>query len=174
MEGSGRRLGAAEILILVGASAFVLVLGVSAFWEPDIRWLHFFQAWMYLATIALSIRGSRWGYLAGISAAGLWNFANIFATTFFFSGMEQLFQWVRTGHMARPDILIAVPAWCSNFLVVTGCLWAYLRCREKPLSDIWRFAVAFALTTGFFILDMAVFQPRYLRIFRRLLHLHLP
>jgi hypothetical protein len=25
----------------------MLVLGISAFWGADIRWLHFFQAWMY-------------------------------------------------------------------------------------------------------------------------------
>lgn len=75
-----------ECLILIGGCFFIFVLGISAFWEPDIRWLHFFQAWMYVATIVLSFRQSRWGHFIGISAAGLWNYANIFATTFFFNG----------------------------------------------------------------------------------------
>jgi hypothetical protein len=60
MRSSYWQLGAPEGVILLGASIFVLVLGVSAFWEPDIRSLHFFQSWMYLATISLSLRGNRW------------------------------------------------------------------------------------------------------------------
>ena len=168
------RLGAPEWLILVGASLFIAVLALSAFWEADIRWLHFFQAWMYVATIALSLRGNRWGYFIGISAAGLWDYANLVATTFFFNGLQQLSQWLHTGHLARPDLLIAVPAWFSNFLVVAGCLWGYSRLPQKTLADVARFLVAFALTTGFFAADMAIFQPRYLGLFPRMLHPHLP
>lgn len=165
---------APERLILVGGCAFILVLGLSAFWEPDIRWLHFFQAWMYIATIVLAFRGNRWGHFIGISAAGLWNYTNIVATTFFFNGLQQLSQWARTGHLQRPDLLIAVLAWFSNLLVIVGCLWAYSRFPAKSLRDAGRFAVAFALATGFFALDMALFQPRYLGLFPRMVHPHLP
>jgi hypothetical protein len=69
---------------------------------------------------------------------------------------------------------IAVPAWFSNFFVVLGCLWAYFRLPGRSLRDAVRFLVAFALTTGFFALDMALFQPRYLGLFPRMLHPHLP
>jgi hypothetical protein len=62
---------APDWLILVGGCLFILVLGVSAFWEPDIRWLHFFQSWMYIATIVLGVSRNRWGYFIRISAAGL-------------------------------------------------------------------------------------------------------
>src|SRR5689334_5989932 len=165
---------APEWFILVGGCFFILVLGVSAFWEADIRWLHFFQAWMYIATIALILRRSRWGYFIGISAAGLWDYANIVATTFFFNGLQQLSQWVHTGHLQRPDLLIAVPAWFSNLAVVIGCLWGYSRLSPKPFGDAGRFLLIFALTTGFFALDMFLFQPRYLGLFLRMLHPHLP
>jgi hypothetical protein len=165
---------APELLIVIGGCAFILVLGLSALWEADIRWLHFFQAWMYIAAIGLALRGNRWGYFIGISASGLWDYANLFATTFFFNGLQHLSEWVRTGHLTRPDLLIAVPAWFSNLLVVAGCLWAYARSPAKSLADSGRFAVAFLLTTGFFALDMAVFQPRYLGIFPAMLHPHLP
>ena len=168
------QLGAPEGVILFGAGIFILVLGLSAFWEPDIRWLHFFQSWMYLATIALSLRGNRWGYFIGISAAGLWDYINIFATTFFYNGIQQLNQWFHNGHLARPDLLIAVPAWFSNLLVVIGCLWAYARRSDKNPRDAAKLVLSFALTTGFFALAMALFQPRYLGIFPRLLHPHLP
>jgi len=168
------RVGAPEALTLSGASVFIVVLAVSAVWEADIRWLHFFQAWMYIATIALTLRGNRWGYFIGISAAGLWDYANLVATTFFFNGLQQLSQWIRTGHVARPDVLIAVPAWFSNLLVIVGCVWAYSRLQERSLGDAVRLVITFAITTGFLALDMALFQPRYLAIFPRLLHPRLP
>lgn len=174
MVSGEQKFGAPGWLILVGAIAFVLVLGISAYWEPSIRALHFFQAWMYIATMVLGFRHNRWGYFIGVSAAGFWNYINLFVVSFFFNGLEQLGLWVRTGRLARPDLLIAVPAWFSNLLVICGCLWAYLRLREKRVRDTWKLVVAFALTTGFFALDMALFQARYLGIFARLLHPHLP
>jgi hypothetical protein len=165
--------GTPEWLILIGGFVFILVLAFSAYWEADIRWLHFFQAWMYVATIVLSLRRSRWGYFIGFSAAGVWDYANIFATTFFFNGLQQLSKWAQTGHLARPDLLISVPAWFSNLAVVVGCLWAYSRQPEKSPVDIGKLLLTFVLTTGFFASDMALFQPRYLALFPRMLHPHL-
>ncbi|HEV2205431.1 MAG TPA: hypothetical protein VGR36_02755 [Candidatus Acidoferrales bacterium] len=167
------RHGVPEWLIVIGGCIFILVLAVSAFWEADIRWLHFFQAWMYVATIVLSLRGSRWGYFIGISAAGLWDYSTLVANTFFANGLQELSRWIRTGHLQRPDLLIAVPAWFANFIVVAGCVWAYSRLRQKSFADAFSLLVAFALATGFFALDMALFQPRYLAMFPRLLHPHI-
>jgi len=174
MESANTRLKAPEWLILIGACVFIFILAVSAFWEADIRWLHFFQAWMYVATIVLGFRGTRWGYFIGISTAGLWDYANIVATTFFFNGVQQLSQWIHTERLERPDLLIAVPAWFSNLFVIIGCLWAYSRLPRKTIGDVGRLVLTFALTTGFFALDMALFQPRYLGLFPRMLHPHLP
>ncbi len=169
-----RSLKAPEWLLVIGGGFFIFVLALSAVWEADIRWLHFFQAWMYLAAMVLGLRQNRWGYFIGISAAGLWDYANVVATTFFFNGLEQLAQWVRTGHLGRPDLLIAVPAWFSNLFVVMGCVWAYARLPKKSFGDAARFVMTFVLTTGFLALDMFIFQPRYLGLFPRMLHPHLP
>jgi len=174
MQTENTHFKAPEWFILVGGCFFILVLAVSAFWEADIRWLHFFQAWMYVATIGLGLRGNRWGYFIGLSAAGLWDYANIFATTFFFDGLQELAQWIHTGRLQRPDLLIAVPAWFSNLFIVLGCLWAYSRLPRKSLGDAGRFLFTFVVTTGFFALDMALFQHRYLGLFPRMLHPHLP
>ncbi len=61
MKKAKLQFGAPEWLILIGGSIFIVVLAVSAIFEADIRWLHFFQAWIYIAAIAVSFRGSRWG-----------------------------------------------------------------------------------------------------------------
>ncbi len=167
-------MGVPEWLILIGASAFIVVLAVSAYWDSSIRWLHFFQAWMYLATIVLSLRGSRWGYFVGISAAAFWDYTSLFVNTFFYNGLQRLQAWIHTGHIERPDILIAVPAWFANLALICGCLWAYARLPEKRSSDVARFLLAFAVTTGFFALDIALVQPRYLGLFPHLLHPRLP
>jgi len=92
VQNANGRLGTPEWLILIGAFLFVVVLGVSAWWESDIRWLHFFQAWMYVAAMVLSLQSNRWGYFIGASAAGLWDYANVFATTFLLNGLEQMSQ----------------------------------------------------------------------------------
>jgi len=129
---------------------------------------------MYLATMVLAAKANRWGYFIGLSAAGLWDYANLVATTFFFNGLQQLSQWARTGHLDRPDLVIAVPAWTGNFLIIVGCVWGYALLPRKSPRDALDFVVTFALTTGFFALDMTVFQPRYLGLFRAMVHPHLP
>ena len=174
MEIRGRSIGAPEFLILIGGMGFLLVLAISAYFEPDIRLLHFFQAWMYVAAIILAFRHSRWGYFIGISTAGFWNYANLFATSFFFNGLEQLAAWARSGHLSRPDLFLSVPAWFSNLMIICGCVWGYRRLSEKRLRDIWNLMGAFILCTGFFALIIALCQPRYLGIFPRLLHPHVP
>jgi hypothetical protein len=158
---------APEWLIVIGSIVFIIILALAAIWEADIRWLHFFQAWLYIATIALSLRKNRWGYFIGIGAAGFWAYAALFVNNFLESGFRHLLQ------LDRPDQIIAVPAWLANVMVVIGCVWAYSRLTTRG-ADLARFVVAVALTMGFFALDMALFQPRYLSLFPRLLHPHWP
>ncbi|HEV3062559.1 MAG TPA: hypothetical protein VGY48_30200 [Vicinamibacterales bacterium] len=165
-----RNIRAVELTIVCGSCGFIVVLAVSAVWQADIRWLHFVQAWMYIATIALALKQNRWGYFIGISAAGLWDLTNLVATSFFRNGLDALAASLRTGHLTRPDQLIAVFAWVSNLVVVAGCLWGYARLRTTASGDVARFVVAFAATTAFFAADMALFQPRYLSLFVRLVH----
>jgi hypothetical protein len=163
-----------QLLILIGSCVFGFVLWLSAYFEPDIRWLHFFQAWMYVAAVVLSIRQSRWAYFIGLSAAGLWDYINLFVTTFFLSGLHWLFAAITTGRFKHVDQIVAVPGWIGNLLVIIGSIWGYTRLAEKRSGDLARLAFAFALTTGFFAAAMAICQPRYLPLFRRLFHPHLP
>ncbi len=174
MQNLKRRWDGPFWLIVTGGIVFMLMLAASAVMEADLRWLHFFQAWMYLAPIVLAARKSKWGYFIGISAAGLWDYVNLFVTTFFVEGLHAVGQWIHTGSLERPDLAIGVLAWTGNLVVVLGCLWGYFRLADRTRTDLARFVVCFAATTGFLALDMALFQPRYLELFPRLLHPHWP
>ena len=158
--------------ITAGATLFVAVLLVAAYWDRDIRWLHFLQGWMYVAAVALSWRRSRWGYFIGFGAAALWNDLTLFVNSFLENGLEQAAMLLHSGHVARPDLFIAVPGWLGNLLVIVGCVWAYARLPRKRWADAGRVLVATAATTAFFALAMYVSQPRYLAQFPRMLHPH--
>ena len=112
-----RVFGGPELFIISGGCLFIFVLGLSAYFEPDIRWLHFFQAWMYVATIALAFRRNRWGYFIGISASGFWDYVNLFVTTFFPNGLHWLAASLVTGQVQHVDQIVAVPAWIGNLLI---------------------------------------------------------
>jgi hypothetical protein len=63
-------------IIWIGAVGFIVILALSAVWDPTIRWLHFFQALMYIAVIALTARGSRWGPVPGGFGRGVLELCN--------------------------------------------------------------------------------------------------
>ena len=165
-----RRIGTA--LAFAGGITFTAVLYFSAYFEPDIRWLHFFQSWMYIAALVLIARRSKWGCFIGATAAFFWDYVNVFVTTFFRNGIDQLHILARTGHVPRPESLISVPAWFGNFALILGALFVYIALPRKQWSDIGGVLLAFAGTSAFFAGAMALVQPRYLPYFRAALHPH--
>ncbi|MGH8362917.1 MAG: hypothetical protein ACRESQ_06160 [Gammaproteobacteria bacterium] len=164
-------------VIVVAAGIFIGILFISAWWDPTIRWLHFFQAWLYIATIILVLRKNPWGYLFGAATAAFWVYVNLFITNFFRAGREQLEILLSQGTLPRPDLSIAVPAVAANLAIVVGGLWAYGRVRiHQPVwQDVGTFVICTGISAGYFAADIAIFQPRYLPLFGRLLapHLHI-
>lgn len=163
-----------SLLIWIGSVVFIAILAISAYWDSDIRWLHFIQAWMYLILLFPKMRISKWGYFVGLSIAGLWDYTSLFVNNFAVSGVLQVISLVQTGQLEHADQLIAVPGWLANLSIIVGSAWGYFRLREKALHDIWQLVLVFVLATAFFAFDMFLFQPRYLSLFPRMLHPHLP
>ena len=81
-----------RVSILIGAGFFIFALILSAVFDPRIRLLHALQALIYVAVIVLTRRDSAWGFGAGTIISALWNYTNIFFTTFIRAGLVQL--WV--------------------------------------------------------------------------------
>ena len=157
--------------IISGAIGFIAILALSAAFDHTIIWLHVFQAFLYLGVIGLILRRSRWAYLLGLSIAGLWNYINLFVTSFFANGMAALKHLIATGQVTHVDQLIAVTAVAFHVLMILGCLIQLLPSR-KPGADLVRLAAAFVTSTAYFVVCIALFQPRYLHILSRVFQPH--
>ena len=158
------RFAAPEWLITGGSAFFILALAVSAAFVPEIRWLHVFQATMYVVAVALSVRQRPWGYFIGASAAGFWNLLALFGSPIFF----ELF-----AH-PRPDLVLQGLAWLANLAVVVGSVHGYRRLATKSPRDAVVFTLAFVVTTGFLIGATALLAPSYLSNLAGILHPHWP
>jgi hypothetical protein len=160
----------AKWIVTAGAIVFILALFLSAYWEPGIRWLHFFQSWMYVAAIGLVWNRGKWGYFVGFGAALFWNYTTLFVNTFLKNGWDQGQILLHSGRLPRPDLFIAVPAWVGNLTVLVGCVVGYLLTSKKTWSDLLRCIFGLVATLAYFALIVAICQPRYLPLFRGALH----
>ena len=139
----------------------MFALWLSAYLDPGIRAVHFFQSWMYMAAVWLSLRRNRWGYFVGLSCAGLWDYITVFVNPFLRNGLHWFFASLETGKLMLLDQIVAVPAWIGNLLVVLGSVWAYSRLPHKARADLARLPLAFALTTAYFAAVIAICQARF-------------
>jgi hypothetical protein len=121
--------------IQAGAVLFIVALGLSVVLDPAVWVLHGLQALIYVAVIVLARRDSAWGFGAGFTVAVLWNSANLFATGFIAAGVDALWTLLRTGHLARPVLVLILVGAAGHFLMILGCLVGFLR--RKPKLRQW-------------------------------------
>ncbi len=157
-------------LIAISCAIFILVLALSAFYEPSIRVLHFFQALIYVAVIVLIFRRSAWGYGAGSLIAAFWNWVNLFHTTFIANGIRELSRALRTGQIQNPDQLIAVLAATAHFILIACCVVGYFRIKPRILGDALKFLAGGLVAIGYFVLIIILFGRQYVPLLRRVFH----
>jgi len=174
--GAGRRTTAhasrattVDILAAACAAAFILVLGISAYWDASIRVLHVFEALPYGLAAALSIRQRKFGYLLGAASGGFWLWMAGTQTSFVRNGFDRLSMLITTGHVDRWDQFIAAPAALSTGGLVVFSLWGYSRLPTKRALDLVHFGIAVALVTVFFAVIFWLFAARYLTLFKGLI-----
>jgi hypothetical protein len=155
--------------VCTGAAFFVAMLILSAVFDPKIRVLHTLQALIYVAVIFLARKDNAWGYGAGVVTAALWNYINVFITTFIANGLKQFSILLGTGHMPRPDQGLSVVAASAHFLLIFACLAGFLRTR--PGSRQWaEFLAGGVLSVAYFCAIIATTGPQYIGILHRLFH----
>jgi len=163
---SSKRAKIIDTLAAVCATAFIVILGIAAYWDRTIRVLHVFESLPYLVAAALCLRRRKFGYMLGAASGAFWLWTAGTLTTFVRNGFERVSMLLRTGHVDRPDIIIAAPAALVTSGLVIFSLWGYARLRNKSWSDLGLFVAATGLVAGFFVAIFAAFAPQYLDMFR--------
>jgi hypothetical protein len=166
--GSLRRGHVIDALAAGCAVAFIVILAIAAYWDRTIRVLHGFESLPYIVAAVLCLRQRKFGYMLGAAGGAFWLWMAGTLTTFVRNGFERVAMLLRTGHVDRPDILMAAPAAVVTGGLVLFSLWGYSRTRNKSWSDLGLFAVATGAVSGFFMAIFAAFAPQYLGMFRHL------
>jgi hypothetical protein len=166
--GSQRPGHAIDALAAGCAVAFIVILGISAYWDRTIRALHVFESLPFIVAALLCLRQHKFGYMLGAASGAFWLWMAGTLTTFVRNGFERVAMLLRTGHVDRPDILIAAPAACVTAGLVVFSLWGYSRARNKTWSDLGLFVAATGAVAGFFVAILAAFAPQYLGMFKHL------
>src|SRR4051794_17092549 len=105
---ASRRPGHAIDSLAAGcAAAFIVVLGMAAYWDRTIRVLHVFESLPFIVAALLCLRRHKFGYILGAASGAFWLWMAGTLTTFVRNGFEHVVILLRTGHVDRPDILIA-------------------------------------------------------------------
>ena len=152
--------------VLIGAGFFIFALILSAVFDPKIRLLHALQAIIYVAVIALTRRDNAFGYGAGAFIATLWNYTNLFVTTFVKAGFNELSILVQTGHLQRPDLIVAVVAAGGHFLMIVACVAGFAR--AQPRARQWgQFLGGGALAVAYFVTIIVTTGPQYIGLLKR-------
>lgn len=152
------------------AGFFTLALVLSAIFDPRIRVLHALQALIYVVVIVLVRRSSPWGYGAGLFIAVIWNYANLFLTSFVEAGWLQVLAFMHTGHLRHPDRLISVLAAGDHFLMIGACFAGFLLLRPKA-RDWLRFLIGGIVAIGYFIAIIYAAGPQSVPLVRRIFRL---
>jgi len=154
-------------LIDASCVTFIVILVVSAVFDPRIRVLHVFEAFIYVAVMVWARQRSAWGYGAGFSFAAFWNWTNFAHTTFIANGMRALEGWIQSGHLQRPDQLIAVPAAAAHFVLIAACIAGYFLIPHRTARDAGKFWASSVLVVAYFVAAVVLTGPQYIPLIKR-------
>lgn len=155
-----------EALAAACAAGFVCILAIAAYWDPTIRVLHTAEAIPYVLAGVLCLRRRTLGYALAVASGLFWLWMGAFLTTFVRNGFERLAILARTGHVDRPDVLIAAPAAVFTAGLALCAAAAYVHHSTKRPRDVAILLGSLGAVAAFFFAIFALFAPRYLSMFR--------
>ena len=148
-----------RVWIPLGAGLFISALAGSALAVPQLRMLHLFQALIYVAVILLARRNHASGFGAGITIAVVWNSLELFVTHLMQAGAGELWTFLLTGQLRRPDTLAVFVGGVGHFVLIIACVEAFRQLR--PGRREWRQLITGSvLVLGYFGLIVATMLPR--------------
>jgi hypothetical protein len=114
----------------IGAATFLVALIVSAVVVPGLRFLHIFQALIYIAVIILAHRNSSWGYGAGFAIGIVWNALNLFITHLMLAGAIAFWSSLRHGHVEQLVPMMVALGGIGHFILIVATLAAAISRRS--------------------------------------------
>ena len=148
----------ASVWIPTGAGLFIIALTVSAVVVPPLRLLHFLQALIYVAVIVLARRNHAGAFGAGVTIATVWNSLQLFISHLMQAGAREFWSLLQTGHVRRPDTMMVALGGVGHFVLIIGCVAAFL---QLPGKRLWgRFVTGGVVVLAYFALIVFVALPR--------------
>ena len=84
-------------------------------------------------------------------------------------GAGQFVVLVTTGHLHRPDLLVALIAAGGHFLMIAACLVGFLRLRPRG-AEWTKFVAGGVIAIGYFVGIIYTTGPQYIGLVRRIFH----
>ncbi len=150
---------AAQLWTYIGSALFLVALLVSAIIVPQLRLLHAFQALIYVAVIVLVRRNSPWGYGAGFAVAIVWNGIGLFVSHLIQTGAIAIWSWLGTGHPDQVVPMMVALGGLGHFILIVAAVFGVMRSKINA-RRWWKFAGGGILSIAYFMLLVAVTQPR--------------
>jgi hypothetical protein len=144
-------------LMTAGAGLFIGALAGSAIVVPQLRLLHVFQALIYVAVVALAPRRAAWACGAGVTIAAVWNSLQLFVTHNAQRGVIALWSFLRSGQARRVDTMMVSFGTLGHFILIAGCLAAFLPGATK--AQWGRFVGGGIIALAYFALIAATLLP---------------
>jgi hypothetical protein len=148
-----------RVWIPIGAGLFLVALAVSAAVVPELRLLHFLQAFIYVAILILARRNSAWGFGAGFTIGVVWNCLETFGPHLMQAGAVMFWSFLRTGQVQHLETMMVPIGGIGHFILIIACLAALLKERMDH-KKWWKFVGGGFLTLAYFALIVAVARPR--------------
>jgi hypothetical protein len=148
-----------RVWIPLGAGLFIVALMGSAVVVPQLRLLHSFQALIYVAVVLLARRDSALGFGAGITIAVTWNSLEWFGPHLIQAGAHELWTFLSTGHIRRPDTLMVFIGGIAHIILIVACLAAF-RLLHPDRKEWWHLLAGGALALAYFAVIVTTMLPR--------------
>jgi hypothetical protein len=158
-DGLVNQSSARRVWIPIGAGIFVVALAVSAVAVPELRLLHFLQAFIYVAVVILARRKSVFALGAGFTIAAAWNCLEFFGPHLMQAGAVMVWSFLHTGQIQHPETMMVPIGGIGHLILILACLTALFH-QTTDTKKWWKFIAGGVVALGYFALIVAIARPR--------------
>jgi hypothetical protein len=147
-----------RVWIALGAGLFIVALFGSAVAVPQLRWLHAFQALIYVAVIFLARKDNALGFGAGTTIAVAWNGIEWSGPHLIQAGAYEFWAFLSTGHLHRPVTPMVFIGAIAHIVLIISCVAAFKQ-TNRGKKQWLQFLAGGLLALAYFALIVAVLRP---------------